>query len=82
MNLTLNTPAEIEVNGVDAVREIEGRSADTLRILMEGAYVAVAMPAAAEIVPGHVLHVEDGPSLMIEKRVARNYAAAIFRSTP
>ena len=83
MNLTMNTPAAIEANGVDVLREIEGLQADTLRVLINetgpAMHVAIAMPDAAGIVAGQTLHVEDGPSLVIEKRVARNYAAAIFR---
>jgi len=86
MNLTANTPAAIEANGVDALREIDGEPADTLRVLLNetgpAAHIAVAMPAAATLTTGQILHTEDGQSLTIVNRVARNQAAAIFRCRP
>jgi len=84
LSLTLDVPELIEEHGVDAVREIEGRAAETLRVLVapSGAFVAVATPVAADLAPGHILHVEGRDSLRIEARVARNAAAAIFSCRP
>ena len=51
------------------------------KVLLEDGYLLARTIRTQTMEPGAIVEIADGPALRIDKRVARNAQAAIFRCT-